>query len=301
MRFAVIFGKSSYNVGDDIQTIAAMQFLPKVDFVIDRERISEANVPEGTKIILNGWYMHNPVYWPASKRFKPLFISFHSKSNSANVLTERIANFVLGRSKKTCISKDHFNYFSQFREIGCRDKATKKQFDEIGIKSYFSGCLTLTLKSYSAKKQYRIVFCDPFGQFPGNRYRLDLWFQIKGSLRRNSLKVTHFTLIKSFGKRMELAEKLLTIYSEADVVVTSRLHTALPCIGMGVPVILISTNHRAERFLGYENIIQPVSPQKFIQEARSGNIMGLVSKPDLDCLRNLQQDLVSKCRDFIKS
>ena len=66
------------NIGDEIQSIAACRFLPKVDYLIDRDRIDAEPVDSKTKIILNGWFTDSPENWPVkNKNIIPLFISFH--------------------------------------------------------------------------------------------------------------------------------------------------------------------------------------------------------------------------------
>ena len=48
-------------------------------------------------------------------------------------------------------------------------------------------------------------------------------------------------------ERMEEAELLLQRYANAKLVVTSRLHCALPCLAFGTPVIFISKNLNTKR------------------------------------------------------
>ena len=38
---------------------------------------------------------------------------------------------------------------------------------------------------------------------------------------------------------MQCADELLKKYAKAEMVVTSRIHCALPCTGMGTPVIYV--------------------------------------------------------------
>lgn len=47
------------NLGDDIQALAARQFLPRVDFLLDRERLDQEITKEKINVIFNGWYLHS--------------------------------------------------------------------------------------------------------------------------------------------------------------------------------------------------------------------------------------------------
>lgn len=64
------------NVGDFIQSLAAKQFLPHTDILLDRERLSAYDGPS-VNAIMNGWYMTNPKFWPPAEQINPLFVSFH--------------------------------------------------------------------------------------------------------------------------------------------------------------------------------------------------------------------------------
>ena len=40
MKFGLVVYPETQNLGDDIQSYAAMQFLPRVDYYLDRERLN---------------------------------------------------------------------------------------------------------------------------------------------------------------------------------------------------------------------------------------------------------------------
>ena len=68
---------NTFNLGDDIQTLAAKQFLPYVDHYLERDSINEFKKDFNVKAILNGWWTHKPNCWPPSKNIIPLLISIH--------------------------------------------------------------------------------------------------------------------------------------------------------------------------------------------------------------------------------
>ena len=68
MKYGIIVFKETTNIGDDIQSYAAMKQLPRVDYFIERESLNEfiSNDNEKVKTIMNGWYMHNRFCFPPS-------------------------------------------------------------------------------------------------------------------------------------------------------------------------------------------------------------------------------------------
>ena len=79
MEYGLVVFNHTDNLGDDIQSYAAMQFLPKVDYLIDREAM-DVFCPQSkdyVAVILNGWYMHDKYSWPPSAYLVPLCLSMH--------------------------------------------------------------------------------------------------------------------------------------------------------------------------------------------------------------------------------
>ncbi len=66
MAFGLLTYPDTDNLGDEIQSLAARRFLPRVDYLIDRERIDESPAlpAENVFTILNGWHCWEPMRWP---------------------------------------------------------------------------------------------------------------------------------------------------------------------------------------------------------------------------------------------
>ena len=124
MKFGIPFYFGGDNYGDDIQSVAAMDLLDKVDFFLNRENLSNPEYCDTIKFICNGWFMHNPDKWPPATNLIPLFISFH------------VTNW--NDSYKKIINKNLYNYYKKYEPIGCRDLYTLNLFKKINIKAYFS-------------------------------------------------------------------------------------------------------------------------------------------------------------------
>ena len=236
-RYGVIWASTS-NLGDDIQTLAALGLLAKNGIkredviLIDRERLLRYKGPS-VKVIMNGWFTHRQDLFLPPKSILPLFISFHATSRN--------------------LVKKYEHYFRQHAPIGCRDAATKGYFDEQGIAAYVSGCLTLCFETDHNRSQegktYR-VDAPPIGvsakYIPDPEVDISLW--------PDSIPMTPFIeedMLFDIKGRLDLAQKVLDKYRQAKLVITTRLHATLPCRAFGTPVLFFHKNYRTDpRFQG---------------------------------------------------
>lgn len=113
------------NLGDFIQSLAARQFYPKVDCLMDRDAM--AQVSEPCKAIVNGWYQLDDEYHH-SMLIQPKALSIH-------ICNPKDFN----KQVKT------LERWAEFGPIGCRDEKTAEFLRSHGFEAYFSGCLTTTL------------------------------------------------------------------------------------------------------------------------------------------------------------
>lgn len=243
--------KSFFNVGDNIQSLAAIQFLPCIDEYIDRERLADYNGGK-LKLIMNGWFTHNYNNWVPSEDIEPLFVSFHVNNTAATGM----------------LNDKGIAYLKKHEPIGCRDQFTADLLKSKGIDAYFSGCLTLTLDTYKADDSERgedIYIVDPLYSYPRwEKVTMDWkWFVksiLNGKLFQLGKKKKHLKhfispdLLKSAiyinqeppantyndEQKFAMAEDLLNKYAKAKLVITSRIHCALPCLAMGTPVIFVN-------------------------------------------------------------
>ena len=79
MKYGVIAHTTTTNLGDDVQTYAAMKLLPRVDYFLTRERLdsfrSENNEP--VAVVMNAWWMWEKWNWPPADCIYPLMVSMH--------------------------------------------------------------------------------------------------------------------------------------------------------------------------------------------------------------------------------
>ena len=231
------------NIGDYIQSLAALQYLPKncKPYFIDRDSIQFYHGPK-VKLIMNGWHILKEGNKYCSTQIIPFFLSYHleNQTNLPTIFTENL---------------------KQFSPIGCRDEATKKQLNEYGINSYFSSCLTTTLDiDYLVQEKERtndIIFIDyKFGQVPKADKFL---FSLKKYNFNHIIHTKHkFNLNLTHIERFKLAKSLLEKYSKAKLIITTRIHGALPCLALHTPVILINKKYDYLRYPGLYELLNTI-------------------------------------------
>lgn len=257
------------NIGDYIQSLAAKRFLPKVDTLISREQLNEAT--ESVFIILNGWFMHNPENWPPSESIVPKFLSFHINDYAKELMT----------------NEKSIAYYKKHEPIGCRDKFTVQLLKDKGVDAYFSGCLTLTLEKekYERNEKDDVIFCDILSHKDDvvASEKKNVWKTIRNphkiliksakqtlssskakkkteelmqklipdNIRESAIMLTNQNFeATTHEEKFKIAEDLLAKYASAKLVVTSRIHVALPCLAFGTPVVFIHPERDTSRFSG---------------------------------------------------
>jgi hypothetical protein len=209
VKFGQIVCNAQGNVGDDIQSIAASLHLPRIDVSIDRESIHLYRGDEPVALVMNGWFSANPDAWPPAPEIRPIFASFH----------------VAGQFKQTI--RRHVDYLKKFEPIGTRDTATRDFLRSIGVKAETTYCLTLTFPTRQSAPRNGIVYLVDAGSIA-----------VPKSLRVGAVKMSHAVAPLGHEVTIPYARRLLDMYLDtAKLVVTTRLHAALPCIAMGIPVV----------------------------------------------------------------
>ncbi len=287
MKYGLLYYKDTDNIGDDIQTYAQRQFLPRIDYLIDREALN-VFVPdqkEYVATIMNAWYLHNKAAWPPSPYIKPLLTSMHF---SVNKRLNGGSDYIQGIGAE---------YLKKHGPVGCRDEETVKRLTANGIPTYFSGCMTLTIKPFEnlERKDY-ICAVDVDSKVVE---------KIKASTNREVKVITHKVnpeeiTQKTFEQRMQDVEELLKTYAQAHVVVTSRLHTMLPSVAVGTPAILIHKEEyekdRLETFLKY--VDSYVDTEFLAMDIK--NILEM-PKPNNKEYLEITNNLNKICEDFIQN
>ncbi len=277
---------STLNLGDDIQSFAARQYFPGVDLRIDRDALSSAPAQwDGgeAKIILNGWHTHAPERWPPAPFLTPLLVSCH--------VTRQVAFENLGglRSDLFLTRGESLRYLRDHGPVGARDAWTQDLFREHEIPVWFSGCLTLTFGSRrNPSRQDYVCAVD----LPLAALR-----RLRSATSRQVVIATHQVgRDAGYGERAYLAQRLLSLYAHAHCVVTTRLHCALPCLALGVPVLFLKQAKDAYRFSGLDSLLRCGSVGDYLE----GRIAFEVDdpQPNAEDFLPLRRELVLRASQF---
>ena len=284
-KLAFLGYPDSDNLGDFIQSIAAAKLMmPEKPLILNRDQLNNYYGPQ-VKLIMNGWFMEQPENWPPSSSITPLFISFH-----LNPTAER-----------GMLTTKGISYFKKHQPIGCRDYYTQKTLEEHGIETYFSGCLTLSLKraDFINGNQNRegVLVVSPFERLLPQRDTIKLnkpkslllkgIQKIKQPFKMNKYKQAIKRLdaylsqldeevqfrtqlmppkIHTEAERIKAAEEQLEAIARSKLVVTSRIHTALPAVAFGTPVLFLSDGlehpNQKSRLEGMETFFRIITTHK---------------------------------------
>lgn len=303
------------NLGDYVQSTAAKQFFPSVDAFIPRDHMN-AYSGDPVKMIMNAWYMDLPENFPPSPEVNPLYVSIHINSTIA----EKIF---------TPASIEHFK---KFAPIGCRDFYTRDMLRSKGIDAYYSGCMTLTLGETYKRENVTddVYFIDVmydsmslpelikqplrFGkrilngrafEFSHRKKVLSKYFDQE--LLSKAKFETQILPYISAKEGFKLADDFLKRLATAKLVVTSRIHTALPCLAMGTPVIFVNGGFKNKvdncRFDGLFDFFNRIdvgdNADSTINFEFRGEKIGLRTEvTNKDIHVSYGQELIAKCKSF---
>ena len=86
MHYRVFKYSVSANVGDEIQSLAVEQYLPRLDGRSERDGLSSVYGPHKVVVIMNGWFTKFAHNWPPSPNVLPVYFGFHISPHPLIVL-----------------------------------------------------------------------------------------------------------------------------------------------------------------------------------------------------------------------
>lgn len=290
MKYGLLYYKDTDNIGDDIQTYAQSRFLPRIDYMIDREKLNDF-VPEKkeyVKTIMNAWYIHDYFNFDISPYIYPLLVSMFFKR-----VTYKSGITV----NDDYINENVRNTLRKYGPVGARDDHTRKLMKDLNVESYFSGCLTLTLDKFEGvkKEDYIVV----------NGLTKDEVKYIKSITKRKVIEFHQDVKRGSFSnetwkKREERVIETLKLYQGAHMVITTKLHCSLPCLALETPVLLLYDDSKSENI---DRIGTYITYLNHVNRKNIGDITSEIieaAKPNPKKYCKLRNDLISKCKNFIK-
>ena len=219
------------NLGDNIQVLAIDYLYSKMG--INKDDITYINI-DGTRDY-KGKYVILPAVtqfidsnldkrFPMSNNIIPFFISFLSYGD---LFAER---------------PELVQYMKKYEPIGCRDESTMLLCRKYGIESYLMGCVSLCFPKRDIVPKKEKVFAVDVSQALVKHIPEEIL--CKTEFLTHAVQYEEYPISSKENKRlMELAKGMLRkYYDEATMVITGRLHVAVPCIAMGIPVIFAADN-----------------------------------------------------------
>lgn len=223
------------NLGDNVQTLAVMNIYrsiradsPQEIIPINRDEL-KSYCGEDVVLLMQGWFgkPYGSFEWPPANAVHPVFAGFHLATGE--------------NTRRPFEEQGGIEYCKRFAPIGCRDLSTRDYLLSRGVDAYFSGCHTLTFpqrESEPAEGKVYIVDVEPS------------WMKkIPQSLRSDAVIVSQGFY---FGTYPPTDEEAIAVEQEAvelldeyrrcaRMVITSRIHCAMPCLAMGIPVIFLAS------------------------------------------------------------
>lgn len=268
MKYKLLAVKSddAINIGDYVQALASAQFLPQVDGFIEREALKDYH-GDSCKMIMNGWFIHDTQQWPPSDKINPLFVAFHINSQAKEeMLKEESINYLKQHEPIGCRDtatvemlkeKGVEAYFSgcMTLTLGYKYRDEEKDGSIYFVDPYFdykkdpiSIISNLIYALFHLKNVLKI-----YKTFPHRKSGLVKLAKVSAFYKIYRKMFADDVLTKAkyicqqsmdynekFNTNESLlleAERLVRKYAKARLVVTSRIHCALPCLGIGTPVL----------------------------------------------------------------
>jgi hypothetical protein len=266
MKIAVqIEGTKRNNIGDVFQAMAVVDHLPHVDLYLDRENLLSAANEGPILLFANGWYMHDYSAFPPPDNIIPVYASVHF-SGSQILSSER--------------NREHFR---KYGPVGARDYKTLYMLRAAGIPSYFSGCFTLGLKRRPEDgRKRRLLVVDGVDHPLGSEtlQRLSSVFACEAEHLSNDPLNEDGGFDSYTISALKQAEHILSTYCAATHVVTTKIHCALPCMAMGVPVTLLHPHPKEERLAPARRFLEVYSTGRIERISRDPMTRATVHRID---------------------
>ncbi len=328
-------GHKECNIGDYVQALASSQYLPSIDGFINRERLKDYK-DEECKVIMNAWYMHDITQWPPSNKITPLFVSTHFNSSAIDgLLSDESISYLKKYAPIGCrdyYTTEHLKekgidaYFSACMTLTLGQKYKSEEKDD---KCYFVD------PSYKVDKGYFTLlknFVFLIFNWPKIEKIAKKHPSKKGFFRKRMALVTFYLAYKKYftedtllnaeyisqqneeyknnfptdEDRLKEAERLVKLYSRAKLVVTSRIHCALPCLGLETPVIFTDLATKGQddicRFDGIRDLfwVMDWKNGELVPEFKINNKFSINNVvKNKTTWKQYAENLVKRCKNFI--
>lgn len=250
--FYIVEGTVRNNIGDVLQGMSAAQFLDEDAMAVDREKLSCMDKEYPGFLLATGWFMHDYTFFPPPPNITPFYISIH------------VANSDFLRHSHI---REHFR---KYGPVGCRDNKTMLLFLGWGIPAYYSGCLTITTTGrITINKDHKgaVLMVDNIDHPVPEEVLEKIEQLLQKKIERvshdpNDVSLPFEDYVRSSTARMQ---SLLNHYCDSYLVITTKIHCALPCLGMGANVVLIHPNPSDPRLQTVRQFMEIISYNELLK------------------------------------
>lgn len=238
MKFANLYvdGKKWKNIGDDMMVFSIFNLYRHMGIDpkdVERVPVSALRNYDGEDVLLP---INYPFYglFRLSPRIHPVFLA-------TSVLHAAVIEYM---------------ELKKYEPIGCRDIYTYQTLKKAGLDVYLNGCMTITLPR------------QELGQDRSKAFFIDIPDTLHPFIPSSLLENAVFDTQNYFDEAALAADEIFTCarykqyINEAKLIVTSRLHCALPCAAAGIPTILASEK-KSFRYNWLENILPVYTQERF--------------------------------------
>lgn len=230
MKYGLYYFRNTHNLGDDMWAYAQSLFYPHIDYLIDNTSVYKfrSENDEDVATIIGAFVEPRNYEWSF---FPPSnLIPFFAGAYFRSTMWEFLQNDEIRK------------YLKAFEPIGTRTVVNATNFLNLGIDAYYAGCITMTLPKRKKNKSNYVCLVD-VPDYVERYVREALGENVEFRKMTHDLPqlgqdvyLKHRNL--SIKDRFKQIEDILQIYADARLVVTSRLHCALPCLTQDTPILL---------------------------------------------------------------
>ncbi len=248
--YALTWRPHTDNLGHDLVALAALQHLPRVDYLIDADAPDMAPLPadaDRVVTLMASHFLTAAHHWPPHPAIAPACIGIHvSEKDAWGIPFSALDGAGLAALQAVA-------------PISVRDERTAKRLASIGVPHVLHGDITLTLQCEALPRK-GLVCCDAPEEV----------VEALRAFRPDVQQVTHElpNPAPNFTARMDAARALLRTYAGAEMVFTRRLHCAMACLALGTPVLLLYRPEYEDvhRFAPMNTMVRCQAVDDFLQE-----------------------------------
>lgn len=213
-----LYSYSSDNIGDDMQSLVLRRWLGyREDEILffdrDKHTFRGEHRFDEIQLLINGFIGEGALPVPEMEEFDmhPMFLAIHMASVNHD-------------------NPGKLDQLRRFGPVGCRDRQALKECEANQVSAYFAGCPTILCQPADVTQDIDVLLVDI------NPRRLPALPERRVIRYSSNMKVP---IESTFETRREMCLRRWELLSRSRLVVTSKLHAAMPALGMGRPVVFL--------------------------------------------------------------